>query len=147
MDIDFDKVKKEVINCCKTSAGCPICSKNKCLVGFSKIVMDYYFESQNTVLPHAMEKVPKEDFKSYRTEDMIDAIIEILLQCRQCDIEHERDCVINIIRVCMETALFGKNMGKYEGNCLSYIVRVIEFNPEIGSKLMERYKEAKSLFK
>lgn len=146
MDIDFDRIKKEVLNCCKTSKSCPVCAKKDCLVGFSKIVLDYYFESKNTILHHAMEKVPKEDFKSYRSENLIDAIVEILLQCRQCDIEHERNCVVNVTRICMETALLGKNMGKYEGNSLSYIIRVIEFNPEIGNEIMGRYKEAKSIF-
>ncbi len=145
MNIDFYKIDKEIQNCCKTTATCTKCSNNACLIGFSKNTLKFYFESQNTILSHGMEHVPKEDFKVYNNQDLIDAIVEILLQCKQCNEEHQRDCVINIIRVCLETALFGKNMGKYEGNSLSYIIRVIDFNPDIGNEIMIRYKEAKSL--
>ena len=31
MDIDFDRIKKEVLNCCKTSESCPVCTKKTVL--------------------------------------------------------------------------------------------------------------------
>ncbi|MBS3976639.1 MAG: hypothetical protein KGZ75_07950 [Syntrophomonadaceae bacterium] len=141
--INLVPAKKLVDKCCKTIDECQVCAKSKCLVGFSKIALEYAMQKKALSIPQGKNLVPQGDMKIYYQEDLVEALAEILHQCQNCQDNHHDDCITNVARLALELALLGDNP-PYGGSSFSYLIHAAKLHPEIGGKLLERYKAKKA---
>jgi len=74
--------------------------------------------------------------KLYDEEDPINAIAFILNECKNCQPYHDDQCVINIIRSCMEIALLGYYL-EYKGSTFIYFADLNDKNKEIAKKYLK----------
>lgn len=140
--VDFTAVSHLVDKCCKTEEECGSCPRNKCLVGFARIVLEYAVQKGVFRIPQGNNLIPQGDFKLYYQADLTEALAEILCQCQNCQDNHQADCVINVARLALELALLGDNQ-HYSGSAFAYLIETSRKHPEIGTKLLERYKARK----
>lgn len=141
-EVRLDRIKNAIQKCCKTESECEKCKKTQCLIGFCKIAIDYSEQRNSFQIPNGHKLVPKGDLKVYYEPDLIDALMEILIQCQNCSDNHDEECVLNVARRTVELALLGENF-EYEGNAFGYLVKVNEYFPNIGSELLKAYQKRK----
>ncbi|MDS1030324.1 hypothetical protein RDV78_07485 [Bacillota bacterium LX-D] len=138
-NIDIAKINQVVQKCCKTTEECSKCAQGKCLIGFAKIALEYAEKKNVVSIAKGGSLVPTGDYKIYYQEDLINALVEVLSQCQDCQDNHENDCIINIIRMSLETALLGENI-PYEGSAFGYLMQVLKKDSTIGQKLLDKFK-------
>lgn len=139
-NIDLGSITAAVNRCCKTEAECGQCLRGACLVGYAKLALEYA-RSKNTILvPGGTKFMPDVATRVYYEEDLVPALLEVLLQCQNCMDNHEADCAVNVAREALELALFGEVQG-YEGSALAYLLNVTKANPRIGEMLLSGYRE------
>ncbi|WP_227762517.1 hypothetical protein [Zhaonella formicivorans] len=139
-NIDVEKISLAVNKCCKTEEECGTCAKSKCLIGFAKMALEYTQKKNTVVISKGATLIPTGDYKVFYRDDLIDALVEVLGQCQDCQDNHEEDCVINIIRMALEMALLGEHP-EYEGSAFAYLMKVLKQSPEVGKVLLEKFKE------
>ena len=140
-EVDFSRIEDSVNNCCLECNGC---SNKRCLVGFSKEIVKFFYNTHEKDYPNAIKYIPKTDFKVYDEDVLVDSIAEILIQCRGCGVDHRKDCIIGTIRASLERALFGDNLEDFKGNSLTHIFELSGVNPKLGHDVMVRYNMKKS---
>ncbi|QGP92388.1 hypothetical protein MGLY_17630 [Neomoorella glycerini] len=141
-NVDLDKIQGVIDRCCKTEAECGTCSKAHCLIGFAQTVLAYARQKNTVRIPRGHELVPQDDFRVYYQQDLIAALVEVLLQCQNCRDNHEEECVINVTRRALELALLGENF-EYEGSVSAYLMQVGRHNHDLGARLLQAYQERK----
>lgn len=139
--LDFSAVLKALKGICANCDldGSQACVKSGCLIGFSRIVLEYYQAKGSLNIPGAETLIPKKDFKVYDKDLISNLVSETCRLCRQCRDNHANDCVIALIRNSMEIALWGENL-EYPGNIIEYLSMVREKDPELASYILENYK-------
>ena len=105
--IDFNGLIEEVGKCCLSEEVCGSCDKSECLVGYCKQSLLTAFKQKDEFIDGGMDDIPDEDTKLNDDEKLINSIGFILNQCKNCQLYHDEDCIINIIRSSMEVALLG----------------------------------------
>ena len=138
--VDFIKIEESVNNCCLK---CEDCSGKKCLVGFPKGIVSYVNETHEKRYPNAIKAIPTKDMKIFEESAVVDGIAELLVQCRECGADHDKDCVINTIRASLERAAFGDNLEDFKGSPLMHIMELSTENKRLGDKILASYKEKK----
>src|SRR5690554_6327054 len=93
--------------CCLTEEVCGACDKDLCLVGYCEQSLITAFKNQDEFIDNGMDGIPYDDTKLYDDEMIINTIGFILNQCKNCQLYHDEECIINIIRSSMEVALLG----------------------------------------
>lgn len=141
--LDLSSVEQSVQLCCRTESECGDCKEYKCLVGFAKRTAAESVSKGMVRIPQGEEMIPKGDYKVYDEESLKESIIDILLSCQSCEDNHHPDCTINIVRTCMETALFGESLD-YKGSTFAYLMDVTKLNPKIGEELAVKYRNQKN---
>jgi hypothetical protein len=115
------------------------CIKSMCLIGFSRRVIDFYQAKGNLNISGAETLVPTSDFKVYEKELLTASISETCKLCRQCRDNHANDCIISLVRNCMEYALWGESIS-YPGNIIEYLGLVRNKDSETAAFIMENYR-------
>jgi hypothetical protein len=142
--VSFSGISKKVNACCLGSENCNKCDEGECLIKFSKDVINFYNKKHERFYKNGIDKIPKFDTKIYEEDTIIDALTEILIQCKQCgDSNHEMDCIINVIRASLERTLFSDNIDDYKGSALQHIIEMVNLNYDIGNRVLEQYKAKK----
>ncbi|MEW8958414.1 hypothetical protein SEF58_06085 [Neomoorella humiferrea] len=141
-NVDLDKIQGAVDRCCKTVAECGTCNKAHCLIGFAQTALAYARQKNTVRIPRGNELIPQDDLRVYYQQDLIAALVEVLLECQDCRDNHEEECVINVTRRALELALLGENFD-YEGSVSAYLMQVGRHNPAIGGSLLTIYQERK----
>lgn len=90
-----------------------------------------------------MDYIPYEDTKLYDDERLIDAVAFIVNQCKNCQLYHDEECIINIVRSSMEILLLGDHMD-YKGSNLLYFSDLSQRNKEISDKIYTAFKNINS---
>ncbi|MBS4007902.1 MAG: hypothetical protein KGZ45_05700 [Clostridium sp.] len=139
-EINFNGIKAKIEDVCLTESECEQCSKIKCLLGFAKVGIRYALEKNTYNIPQGEKLVPLSDAKLYSQHEVVEALAETLLQCKNCRDNHEEDCVINITRLCLEAILTGEPM-PYHGNILIHLVDLSKINPEAGVQVTALYRQ------
>lgn len=140
--LNVERVKDALAACCRSGIECSSCQGKACLIGFAKLVADYAGVKKTLAIPGGIKMVPAGDFKVYDADSVAQALAVINIECRNCLDNHDDNCVINIIRSCLEVALFGQHVA-FTGNPLAYLARLIELDAENGNKVMAAYRALK----
>ncbi|WP_315118919.1 hypothetical protein [uncultured Clostridium sp.] len=141
-EINFDSLITNLGNCCLTEEKCKSCSKDGCLIAYSKEGVKNCLKNSVSYVENGCENIPLVDTKVYDENNLIIAIADILNQCRSCRENHFDNCVINVLRNCYEVALVGE-VQRYKGSTLIYLSDIKNLNPEIGAKIMDKYNMLK----
>lgn len=141
-NVDLEKIQVAIDRCCKTVAECGTCNKAHCLIGFAQTALAYARQKNTVRIPRGHELIPQDDLRVYYQQDLIAALVEVLMQCQDCRDNHEEECVINVTRRALELALLGENFD-YEGSVSAYLMQVGRHSPGTGGRLLQAYKERK----
>ncbi len=139
-NIDFNGLIQETGKCCLSEESCGTCKKEACLVGYCKQSLLSAFKQQDEFIDEGMDYIPYEDIKMYDEERLINTIAFILNQCKNCQLYHDDDCIINIIRSSIEVALLGDYVD-YKGSTLMYFTDLGNKNKEISQKVYSAFKQ------
>lgn len=125
VSIDYDKLLGELEKCCESCDlyGSDRCIESGCLVGFAKKSVKYGKIKNSLSIPGAENLIPGEDFKVYDKEGVSGAIAETCRQCRQCWDNHTEDCIIALVRKCLELTTLEDNI-VYPGSVVAYIMEL-----------------------
>lgn len=139
-NIDYDVLIKEVGKCCLSKDFCGTCNKESCLVGYCEQSLLTTFKNKDEFLDNGIESIPYEDTKLYDEDKLVNAISFILHQCKNCQLYHDEDCIINIIRCSLEVALLGDYID-YKGSTLMYFKDLESKNKEVSQKIFNSFKQ------
>ncbi|MDD3139372.1 MAG: hypothetical protein PHX08_10425 [Lachnospiraceae bacterium] len=142
-EIDLQELFRDLGKICKTEAVCQKCADRACLVGYAKDCAAQCRIKKQTYVAEGFQEIPEIDIRGgYDEYDVLHGIAHILLQCRSCKKDHYEDCILNVIRSCMEIIEFGDNQ-VYEGDVLSYLMKMKSLHEEKASIIASEYSEAK----
>ena len=138
-DLNLLEIFKDLGKICKTPAVCGKCAEKACLVGYSRNVAVECRKEKRTGIPNGFENIPPSDIRGgYDEYEVLHAIAHLLLQCKECKDDHYENCIINIIRSCLEVIEFGEEQ-KYEGNVIQYLMKISQSNPTKAAIIQEEY--------
>lgn len=138
-EVNFDLLLSDLAECC-LQGNCPECKKSKCLIGYIKESVKGCLKDNVTYVMDGCENIPLEDSKIFEKETLINAIVNILKQCKSCKEDHYSNCLINVMRSSYEVCLFGE-VQEYKGSTLTYLNDISKVNPEIAKAIMEMYSK------
>lgn len=141
--INYNQLIEQIGKCCLTEDFCDTCQKEKCLIGYCKHTLLEAFKNRNEFIDGGMDKIPSFDTKLYDEEELINAIAFILNECKNCQLYHDDQCVINIIRSCIEVALLGDYL-EYKGSTFMYFADLNKKNKEIAQRIFEVFNNIKN---
>lgn len=133
-EVNFDVIMKDLGNACLKCQGCE--GKN-CLVGYAKSCVTNCVKEEISYQVNGVADIPM-DTKLFHEEIMVDAIVNILHQCKSCKEEHFENCIINVLRSCYEVALLGDHV-PYEGSAFRYLNEVNNRYPEKAKEIIDLY--------
>lgn len=139
-NIDFNGLIETVGKCCLSEKTCGTCQKDNCLVGYCKQSLLTSFKQKDEFIDGGMDHIPYADTKLYDEETLINTIGFILNQCKNCQLYHDEECIINIIRSSMEVALLGDHT-EYKGSTLMYFSDLGNRNKEMSQKIYAAFKQ------
>ncbi|MCG0276692.1 MAG: hypothetical protein L5655_11175 [Thermosediminibacteraceae bacterium] len=90
-----------------------------------------------------MDNLPYYDTKFYDDADITDVIGYLLNQCRNCNLYHDENCIINIIRSALEIILLG-DAQEYKGSVFVYLNDIKKVNEKVAEKIYEAYYRRKN---
>lgn len=142
LTIDYNMLISEISECCLTEKVCEKCRKEQCLIGYSIEGIKTCLKDKVDFLESGMAGIPYSDIKIYDTETIVKALAALLHQCRNCNVYHDEECVINIVRSTFEVILFGEPQ-EYGGSTLMYLSEIREANPEIAQHVFDVFQQSK----
>lgn len=90
-----------------------------------------------------IENLPYYDTKIYDEVEVASAVGYLLNQCRNCNLYHDENCIINIIRSALEIILLGEPQ-EYKGSVFVYLNDIKKVNEKIADKIFEAYHRRKN---
>ena len=141
--INYEGLITQIQKCCLTEEICGECDKEKCLVGYCKKCLITCLKNNNEFLDNGMEQIPYDDTRVYDDETITKALGFLLHQCRNCNVYHDEECIIYIIRSAFEVILLGESL-EYRGSTFLYLNDIKNVNEEFSQKIFsafEKYKE------
>lgn len=142
MNINFENLITEVSKCCLGEEECGTCQKEACLIGYCKKSLTTSLKQQSEFIEGGMKSFPYNDTKLYDDEMATDAIGFLLNQCKNCNLYHDEECIINIVRSALEIILLG-DIQEYKGSALFYLSDIKNVNEEVASKIHEAFQRKK----
>lgn len=139
-NLDFNGLIEKVGKCCLSEDYCGTCSKESCLIGYCEQSLLTAFRNKDEYLDNGLEGIPYEDTKLYDEDKLVDAIAFILHECKNCQLYHDEDCIINIIRSALEIALLGDYLD-YKGSTLIYFKDLEDKNKAISQRVFKIFNE------
>lgn len=125
---------------CQTEAVCRKCAGRACLVGYSKDCAASCRVKEVTYVDKGFAEIPPADIRGgYDEFEVLHAIAHLLLQCRSCKKDHYEDCIINVVRSCLEVIEFGEEQ-VYEGDPLSYMMKIRDLDEQKADIIAEEYR-------
>lgn len=142
MAIDIEGLINEVSKCCLSESVCGKCDMQNCLVGYCKKVLITSLKQQSKFIDGGIDNLPHYDTKFYDEEYVANTIGYLLKQCRNCNLYHDDDCIINIIRSALEIILMGQEQ-EYKGSVLIYLNDIKTVNEKVADKIFEAFNRIK----
>lgn len=144
-ELNLLELFKDLGSICLTEEVCHKCAGVNCLVGFSKDCAAKCRINNQTFVKDGFENIPPSDIRGgYDEYNVLYAISHLLTQCRSCKNDHYDDCIINIIRSCLEVIEFGDVQG-YEGDVLSYMLKLRDKKADKADLIAEEYRNHREL--
>jgi hypothetical protein len=140
-EINFQEIFQDLVKVCKTERICGKCDGIECLVGYSQDCIAICRLNEKAYVENGIQNMPRYDEKGGFDEyETLFAISHLLTQCRSCKEAHNENCIINVIRSCLEVIEFGK-MQRYEGTPLQYILRLAEIDKKKSDMVLREYQK------
>ena len=140
---NLDEIRDDLDNVCLTEAVCKKCLGKKCLIGYSKYCVAECKSEDQGYLEDGIDGIPTDDLRDgYDEFDSLHAIAHLLNQCHSCKNDHNKNCILNIVRNAYEVIEFGEEQD-YEGNPLSYMMKLNQINPEKAAIILDEYNAKK----
>lgn len=143
MEVNVDGLINLVSQCCLGENVCGKCDTDNCLIGYCKKVLMTALKERTSFIDGGMDNLPNYDTKLYDEEDVVDAIGSLLNQCRNCNLYHDDNCIINVIRSALEIILLGEPV-EFKGSVFVYLNDIKKVNPSIADKIYEAYQRRKA---
>lgn len=140
LDVNYNQLIDHIGECCLSQEVCGTCNKDTCLIGYCTQAILKAFRENDEFIDNGVDNIPLEDTKLYDEEKIIDSIGFILNQCKNCQLYHDEDCIINIIRSSLEVALLGDYID-YKGSTLIYFKDLEEKDEEISQRVFAAFKK------
>lgn len=140
--INFEGLIKEVGRCCLTEDVCDSCSKEQCLIGYCKKSLSTAIKQHSEFIDGGFDAIPYADTKVYDDVVLVDVLGFLLNQCKNCNLYHDEECVINIIRGALEVILLGESQD-YKGSSFMYLSDIKRINPEIAEQVYAAFQKWK----
>lgn len=141
--INFMEIFKDLGTVCMTENVCGKCKGKECLIGYAKEAAAKCRVNEITYVPEGYKNIPLVDLKGgYDKVDTLHAMAHLLNQCRSCKEDHFENCIINVVRSCYEVVALGEER-PYEGDALTYLMKLQAEYPEAAAIIMEEYKRVK----
>jgi hypothetical protein len=142
-EIDFQEIFQDLVKVCKTERVCGKCGGLECLVGYSKDCIAVCRLNETAYVEDGIKNIPHRDIEGgYDEYDTLYAISHLLSQCHSCKEAHDENCIINVVRSCLEMIEFGKEQG-YEGTPLQYVLRLSEIDKKKSDIVLTEYQKKK----
>lgn len=138
-NMNIDGLISETGKCC---LHCSQCKQQNCLVGYCKKSLLAVLKNQSEFIEGAMSDIPYSDTKVYESDALAHCVGFLLNQCRNCNVYHDEECIINILRSCMEVILLG-DYQDYKGSALLYLGDIKKVNPDIADKIFLAFQQTK----
>lgn len=140
--IDLESLVSEIGKCCLSTENCGTCNKEKCLIGYCKKSLLTTLKQQDEFIDGGLSSMPYNDTKLYEEEIIITSIASLLNQCRNCNLYHDEDCIINIVRSALEIIVLGEPQ-EYRGSTLFYLSDIKNVNPQVADQIYNSFKNKK----
>lgn len=149
MAITYDQLNAQEIlddleRICKTEEVCGGCAGKECLIGYSKICTRICQRDKVTYVFEGQKNMPQYDIRGgYDEYETLHGIAHLLAQCRSCKSGHFDNCIINVVRNCLEVIEFGEEQ-EFDGDVLPYLMRMGQKDGNKGAIILEEYKNKKN---
>lgn len=140
--INSEVLISEIGKCCLGKEVCEDCKKEECLIGYCKKSLMTFLKQNSEFIDGGMKEIPYGDTKLYDTEAVVQAIGSLLNQCRNCNVYHDEECIINIVRSALEVIALGE-FQEYKGSTLLYLGDIKGVNPQIAEKIFAAFQNHK----
>ena len=137
--LDAVLVQNDLESCCRGKSSCGVCQGADCTIGYAKQCIHNYIQTPRKEIPEGTSRIPTMDLKVYDEAELENAIAHLLKECKDCREDHTEDCIINVIRNCLEVSLFG-DLHPYEGSALQYLMYLQSAFPEKAVLIADIYK-------
>lgn len=138
-EINLLEIFKDLGKVCKTEVNCGSCAEKGCLIGFARNCTAECRVAKRTGVPGGYNNIPSSDMRGgYDEYDVLHAIAHLLVQCKSCKEDHYDNCLINVVRSCLEVIEFGEEQ-KYEGNVIQYLMKISATNPTKAAIIKDEY--------
>jgi hypothetical protein len=141
IDLDLNGLIAEIGKCC-LGERCTSCKREQCLIGYCKKSLTSILKQRDEFITDGMNQIPLKDTKIYEDETIVETLGFLLHQCRNCNVYHDDECIINIIRSSLEIILFGE-VQEYKGSTLLYLTEIKSSNPQIAEKVFTAFQARK----
>lgn len=136
---NYDGLIQKVSACCLSEEQCGTCDKENCLIGYGKECLMSCIKNKSDYILHGMDNLPVQDTRVYDVDTVVQGIGYLLNQCRNCNLYHDEECLINIIRSIFEIILFGEAQD-YMGSTLVYLNSIKTKNEELANKIYKAFQ-------
>lgn len=138
-ELDLQEIFQDLGKICLTEAKCTKCADRGCLIGYSKDCAAKSRINKQTFVEDGFAEIPPFDIRGgYDEYDTLYGIAHLLVQCRSCKQDHFENCIINIIRTCLERIEFSEEQA-YEGDVLTYLSQIQNIDAEKAHIIAEEY--------
>ena len=121
-ELNLLEIFKDLGKICKTPTTCGKCEEKSCLIGYARNSTAECRIAKRTGIPGGFENIPPCDIRGgYDEYNVLHAIAHLLLQCKGCKEDHYNNCLINVVRSCLEVIEFGEEQ-EYRGNVIEYMM-------------------------
>ncbi|ADL08803.1 conserved hypothetical protein [Thermosediminibacter oceani DSM 16646] len=143
MGVDIEGLINEVSKCCLGESVCGKCDRENCLIGYCKKMLTTSLKQRSEFIDGGIDNLPYYDTKIYDDVVITDAIGYLLNQCRNCNLYHDENCIINIVRSALEIILLG-DAQEYKGSVLIYLNDIKKVNEKVADKIFEAFNRRKN---
>jgi hypothetical protein len=110
-EINMYEVFQNLGRICETQPVCTGCEQSGCLVEYAKACADRCTENGVTYMDQGMEGMPQANScDEYNELEILLVVSHLLVQCRSCKKECYENCIINVLRNCVEQIKLGKSI-------------------------------------
>lgn len=140
--INYEGLIEKIGQCCLTENSCGVCQKSSCLIGYCKQTLLGCLKQNSDFVDDGMVNIPYDDVRIYDTETIINALAHLLHECRNCNVYHDEECIINVVRSTFEIILLGE-ANDYNGSTLLYLNDIKGKNPVIAGRIFNAFQAIK----
>jgi hypothetical protein len=149
-EIDMYEIFQDLGRVCRTQNVCTECEQAGCLVEYGKACADKCAQDGVTYVEQGVEGMPygnpDEEFHDevYNELEVLLMLSHLLVQCRTCKEDHYDNCIISVLRNCLERITLGDTL-PYQGTPLGYMVDFSKRDDEKAQVIATEYQKKKEV--